>query len=141
VYFPFIVIIERATLFDVASYLKAIRWADNHGYGKYSARNGKFQTDIWAVANGHPKFSILDILERVDCNEINNIKFNEFKGILDFEGTALLKDNDNSIKIEFKGSEDSGENEENKDNSVKNIEELENKFESEFEKYFKILIK
>lgn len=136
VYFPFIVIIERATLFDVASYLKAIRWADNHGYGKYSARNGKFQTDIWAVANGHPKFSILDILERAD-DEINNIKFNDFKEKLDFEGAALLKDNDNGIKIKVKGSENNGEGE---NDTVKSIEELENKFESEFEKYFEALI-
>lgn len=112
VYFPFIVMIERATLFDVASYLKAIRWADNHGYGKYSARNGKFTTDIWAVANGHPKFSILDILEK--ANEVDEIKLDNYKELLKFEGRTIY-DNDK-------------------------IEELENKFEEEFEKYFEALI-
>mgnify|MGYP006285396457 CR=1 FL=1 len=111
-YFPFIVMIERATLFDVASYLKAIRWADNHGYGKYSARNGKFSTDIWAVANGHPKFSILDMLEKT--KEIDNIEFENYKELLQFEGNAIYED--------------------------KKIEELEDKFDKEFKKYFEALI-
>jgi|GEM_PF-4836409 len=133
VYFPFIVMIERATLFDVVSYIKAIRWADNHGYGKYSARNGKFQTEIWAVANGHPKFSILDILEKAE--DIDNIEFENFKDKLDFEGTALLKDNEESVNIEIRDEE------ENHDNKIKSIEDLENKFEEEFKKYFEALIK
>ncbi len=114
VYFPFIVMIERATLLDVASYLKAIRWADNHGYGKYSARNGKFQSEIWAVANGHPKFSVLDILESAE--DIDAIRYDNFKELLEFEGEVLLKSNENSIG------------------------ELENKFAEEFEKYFDLLV-
>lgn len=128
VYFPFIVMIERATLFDVASYLKAIRWADNHGYGKYSARNGKFQSEIWAVANGHPKFSVLDILKKAD--KIDNINYESFKELLEFEGYVLLKDNKEKIKINI--GEDQKE--------VKDILELENQFEEEFKKYFELLI-
>ncbi|PRX21208.1 CRISPR type I-D-associated protein Csc2 [Orenia metallireducens] len=113
VYFPFIVMIERATLFDVASYLKAIRWADNHGYGKYSARNGKFQTRIWAIGNGHPKFSVLDILEQ--AKEIDEIKVDNFKELIKFEGNSIYENSE--------------------------IEELEDKFEGEFKKYFDELIK
>lgn len=127
VYFPFIVMIERATLFDVASYIKAFRWADNHGYGKYSARNGKFQTDIWAVANGHPKFSILDILEKAE--KVDEIIFDNFKDLLDFEGETLLK-----------GSKEMEKDKENK-KEINSIEEIENKFEEEFKKYFKLLVK
>ncbi|MCK8826433.1 type I-D CRISPR-associated protein Cas7/Csc2 [Natroniella acetigena] len=133
VYFPFIVMIERATLFDVASYLKAIRWADNHGYGKYSARNGKFQTEVWALANGHPKFSILDILEKAE--ELDNIEYENFKDILTFEGTALLKDNQEDMEIEIRTEEDK------QNKNIKSIEDLEDKFEDEFKKYFEALIK
>jgi len=130
IYFPFIIMIEQATLFDIVAYLKAIRWADNHGYGKYSARNGKFQTEIWAVANGHPKFSVLDILEEAKSAE--EIKYNEFKAILDFEETALLKDNEEQIDIKV-------EDKNNKEN-ISTIQELEEKFDEEFKKYFTALI-
>ncbi|TDX59023.1 type I-D CRISPR-associated protein Cas7/Csc2 [Orenia marismortui] len=112
VYFPFIVMIERATLFDVASYLKAIRWADNHGYGKYSARNGKFQTKIWAIGNGNPKFSILDILEQ--AKEIDEIKVDNFKELIKFEGNTIYEDS--------------------------KIEELEDEFDEQFKEYFEDLI-
>lgn len=128
VYFPFIVMIERATLFDVASYLKAIRWADNHGYGKYSARNGKFQSEIWAIANGHPKFSVLDILEKAE--QVEAINFENFSELLEFEGNALFKDNGKKIKLNV--GEDKKE--------ITDIADLEKQFEDEFEKYFKLLI-
>ena len=42
-HFPFITIIESPTLLDVAGYLHAVRRADAHGYGKYSANHGKFE--------------------------------------------------------------------------------------------------
>lgn len=133
VYFPFLVMIERATLFDVAAYLKAIRWADNHGYGKYSARNGKFQTEIWGISNGHPKFSILDILE--EAEGLDSIEFENFKKLLEFEEEAILKDNEDEIEIQIEGEKDS------EDNNIQSIEELEDKFEEEFKKYFDQLIK
>lgn len=60
--FPFITIIESPTLLDVAGYLAAVRLADQHGYGKYSANHGKFTTDFVAVSTGYPLFSVLDML-------------------------------------------------------------------------------
>ncbi len=62
-HFPFITIIEGPTLLDVAGLLNAITLADTHGYGKYSANTGKFQTEILAVSSGVPRFSVLDMLE------------------------------------------------------------------------------
>lgn len=61
--FPFITIIERPTLLDVAGYLHAVRRADEHGYGKYSANHGKFDTKFLIVATGYPRFSVLDMLQ------------------------------------------------------------------------------
>lgn len=61
--FPFITIIESPTLLDVAGYLHAVRRADEHGYGKYSANHGKFDTKFLAVATGYPRFSVLDMLQ------------------------------------------------------------------------------
>lgn len=62
-HFPFITIIEGPTLLDVAGLLNAMAVADVHGYGKYSANTGKFQTEILAVSTGIPRFSVLDMLE------------------------------------------------------------------------------
>jgi hypothetical protein len=61
-HFPFITIIEGPTLLDVAGLLNAMVVADVHGYGKYSANTGKFQTEILAVSTGIPRFSVLDML-------------------------------------------------------------------------------
>lgn len=61
-HFPFITIIEGPTLLDVARLLNAMTVADVHGYGKYSASTGKFQTEILAVSTGIPRFSMLDML-------------------------------------------------------------------------------
>ena len=60
--FPFITLIESPTLLDVAGYLHTVRRADAHGYGKYSANHGKFDTQFLAVATGYPRFSVLDML-------------------------------------------------------------------------------
>ncbi len=60
--FPFITIIESPGLLDVAGYLAAVKLADQHGYGKYSASHGKFQTEFLAVSTGYPLFSVLDML-------------------------------------------------------------------------------
>jgi CRISPR type I-D-associated protein Csc2 len=60
--FPFITIIESPTLLDVAGYLAAVKLADQHGYGKYSANHGKFETRILAVSTGYPLFSVLNML-------------------------------------------------------------------------------
>ena len=62
-HFPFITVIEGPTLLDVAGLLNAITLADSHGYGKYSANTGKFQTEILAISSGVPRFSVLDMLE------------------------------------------------------------------------------
>ena len=61
--FPFITIIESPTLLDVVGYLTSVKLADQHGYGKYSANNGKFNTEFLAMATGYPMFSVLDMLE------------------------------------------------------------------------------
>ena len=61
--FPFITIIESPTLLDVVGYLTSVRLADQHGYGKYSANNGKFKTEFLAMATSYPMFSVLDMLE------------------------------------------------------------------------------
>ena len=64
--FPFITLIESPTLLDVAGYLHAVRRADEHGYGKYSANHGKFDTKFLVVATGYPRFSVLDMLQWAD---------------------------------------------------------------------------
>lgn len=74
--FPFITIIESPTLLDIAGYLTAVRLADQHGYGKYSANHGKFRTQFLAMSNGYPLFSVLDILEWAEGNDIEVVKSN-----------------------------------------------------------------
>jgi hypothetical protein len=69
-HFPFITIIESPTLLDVAGYLHAVRRADAHGYGKYSANHGKFDTQFLAVATGYPRFSVLDLLQWAEAGEL-----------------------------------------------------------------------
>ncbi len=68
--FPFITIIESPTLLDVVGYLHAVRRADAHGYGKYSANHGKFDTKFLAVATGYPRFSVLDMLTWAEKGEL-----------------------------------------------------------------------
>lgn len=70
--FPFITIIESPTLLDVAGYLHAVRRADEHGYGKYSANHGKFDTKFLAVATGYPRFSVLDLLQWADEGDLQS---------------------------------------------------------------------
>ncbi|MBL7183014.1 MAG: type I-D CRISPR-associated protein Csc2 [Anaerolineae bacterium] len=71
-HFPFITIIESPTLLDVAGYLWAVRRADEHGYGKYSANHGKFDTEFLAVSTGYPRFSVLDMLEWMENGQLEN---------------------------------------------------------------------
>ncbi len=73
-HFPFITIIEGATLLDVAGLLNAQMFADLHGHGKYSANNGKFQTEVWAVSAGVPKFSVLDMLAKADAGGVDGLR-------------------------------------------------------------------
>lgn len=70
--FPFITIIESPTLLDVAGYLWAVRRADEHGYGKYSANHGKFDTEFLAVSTGYPRFSVLDMLEWMEDGRLED---------------------------------------------------------------------
>lgn len=72
--FPFITIIESPTLLDVAGYLAAVKLADQHGYGKYSANHGKFETKFLAVSTGYPLFSVLDLLTWLENGELSNLK-------------------------------------------------------------------
>lgn len=69
--FPFITIIENPTLLDVAGYLRAVRLADEHGYGNYSANHGKFSTEFLAVSTGYPRFSVLDMLAWAGTEDTN----------------------------------------------------------------------
>jgi CRISPR type I-D-associated protein Csc2 len=76
--FPFITIIESPTLLDVAGYLAAVKLADQHGYGKYSANHGKFETTFLAVSTGYPLFSVLNMLgwlEQGDIKAEEKLKF------------------------------------------------------------------
>lgn len=68
--FPFITIIESPTLLDVAGYLAAVKLADQHGYGKYSANHGKFTTEFLALSTGYPQFSVLDMLTWLENGEL-----------------------------------------------------------------------
>ncbi len=68
--FPFITIIESPTLLDVAGYLAAVKLADQHGYGKYSANHGKFETRFLAVSTGYPLFSVLNMLPWLEQGEL-----------------------------------------------------------------------
>lgn len=70
--FPFITIIESPTLLDVAGYLAAVKLADQHGYGKYSANHGKFDTKFLAVSTGYPRFSVLNMLPWLEGDELDN---------------------------------------------------------------------
>lgn len=70
--FPFITIIESPTLLDVAGYLAAVKLADQHGYGKYSANHGKFDTKFFAVSTGYPRFSVLNMLTWLEGDELDN---------------------------------------------------------------------
>lgn len=72
--FPFITIIESPTLLDVAGYLAAVKLADQHGYGKYSASHGKFDTEFLVVSTGYPLFSVLNMLEWVESDVLNDSK-------------------------------------------------------------------
>ncbi len=70
--FPFITIIESPTLLDVAGYLAAVKLADQHGYGKYSANHGKFETEFLAVSSGYPLFSVLNMLTWLENGALAN---------------------------------------------------------------------
>lgn len=70
--FPFITIIESPTLLDVAGYLAAVKLADQHGYGKYSANHGKFETRFLAVSTGYPLFSVLNMLTWLEQGELDD---------------------------------------------------------------------
>ncbi len=70
--FPFITIIESPTLLDVAGYLAAVKLADQHGYGKYSANHGKFETQFLAVSTGYPLFSVLNLLTWLEDGALTN---------------------------------------------------------------------
>jgi CRISPR type I-D-associated protein Csc2 len=76
--FPFITIIESPTLLDVVGYLHTVRRADEHGYGKYSANHGKFDTEFLVVATGYPRFSVLDMLKWADEGTLES-RFDERK--------------------------------------------------------------
>jgi hypothetical protein len=69
-HFPFITVIESPTALDVAGYIQTVRMADLHGYGKYNANHGKFDTKFLAVAPGMPRFSILTLLEQDHVDSI-----------------------------------------------------------------------
>jgi len=88
--FPFITIIESPTLLDVASYLHAVRRADEHGYGKYSANHGKFDTDFLVVATGYSRFSVLDMLQWADEGTLESRFANQEVRFDDLNGSVAL---------------------------------------------------
>jgi len=90
--FPFITIIESPTLLDVAGYLVAVKLADQHGYGKYSANHGKFSTTFLAVSTGYPQFSVLDMLRWLENGALEEVEYgnpgNERADKLKFEAAV-----------------------------------------------------
>ena len=88
--FPFITIIESPTLLDVAGYLHAVRRADEHGYGKYSANHGKFDTRFLVVATGYPRFSVLDMLQWADEGTLERRFANQEMQFDDLNGSVAL---------------------------------------------------
>lgn len=91
IHFPFITIIENPTFLDVIGYIKAMKIADQHGYGKYSANHGKFDTEFLAISTGYPRFSVLDMLEWAGPDySIDKIrtKFNATSPGVEFEGNS-----------------------------------------------------
>jgi len=88
--FPFITIIEGPTLLDVAGYLHAVRRADEHGYGKYSANHGKFDTRFLVVATGYPRFSVLDMLQWADEGTLESRFANRAVRFDDLNGSMAL---------------------------------------------------
>jgi hypothetical protein len=93
--FPFITLIESPTLLDVAGYLHAIRRADEHGYGKYSANHGKFDTHFLVVATGYPRFSVLDMLRWADEGTLEShfanreVRFDDLNGSIALFGDEI----------------------------------------------------
>lgn len=93
--FPFITIIESPTLLDVAAYIHAVHRADEHGYGKYSANHGKFDTEFLAVSTGYPCFSVLNMLKWADSGTIkdhfNNgmVRFDDLGGSVSLFGKQI----------------------------------------------------
>lgn len=71
-HFPFITVIESPTLLDVAGYLAAVKLADQHGYGKYSANHGKFETQFLALSTGYPLFSVLNMLTWLEGGNLSS---------------------------------------------------------------------
>lgn len=88
--FPFITIIESPALLDVAGYLHAVRRADEHGYGKYSANHGKFDTEFLAVATGYPRFSVLDMLKWAEAGTLKGLFDNHAVKFDDLNGSVAL---------------------------------------------------
>ncbi len=88
--FPFITIIESPTLLDVAGYLHAVRRADAHGYGKYSANHGKFDTKFLAVATGYPRFSVFDMLQWAEAKTLETVFTNEQAKFDTLDESAVL---------------------------------------------------
>jgi len=88
-HFPFITLIESPTLLDVTGYLHAVRRADAHGYGKYSANHGKFDTQFLAAATGYPRFSVLDMLRWAEKGELES-KFADGEAQFDALGEVAV---------------------------------------------------
>jgi len=93
--FPFITLIESPTLLDVAGYLHGVRRADEHGYGKYSANHGKFDTHFLVVATGYPRFSVLDMLQWADEGTLESrfahreVRFDDLNGSVALFGDEI----------------------------------------------------
>lgn len=98
-HFPFITIIESPTLLDVAGYLAAVKLADQHGYGKYSANHGKFDTKFLAVSTGYPRFSVLNMLTWLENGELEEAE-NGNPGNERTEDTTMENKTDDKLKFE-----------------------------------------
>jgi hypothetical protein len=106
-HFPFITLIESPTLLDVSGYLHAVRRADAHGYGKYSANHGKFDTQFLAVATGYPRFSVLDMLGWAEAGDLE-ARFTNGGVQFDALGDAVMLTGDeiNALADQLQGAFD-----------------------------------
>jgi len=88
--FPFITIIESPTLLDVAGYIRSVHRADEHGYGKYSANHGKFDTKFLGVACGYPRFSVFDMIDWAEKGTLESQFVNQKVRFDDLNGSVAL---------------------------------------------------
>jgi CRISPR type I-D-associated protein Csc2 len=102
-HFPFITVIQEPTKLDLAAYFAAHQAANNAGFGQYSAVNGKFDSEIMAVAQGFPQFSVLDMLDWADNSDDVRSAIRDTLDKDKFEGAAAIGDDAQNTAENWRG--------------------------------------